>query len=302
MVGSLPRERTRDTAHKISKWSFQFVYVTYNVSINVFNRKGDNVFNRVSMFSGPMLHPKYSIERKTDPVDRAMDPNMLPILMCSTSTSTKCFYPQGSGPMVFAYIMWPHWKETISHFCDTLEIEEMSVLWNFSGIKGFKRSQRNQLSVQWNLHTHTHTLRLVSLWGHPEHTLLPNTLHTLQETATQPREATLQPRDFRGPALWPWGCPTAQRLPLQSPQHTQHTLASGTEHTHGTQHTQSAEQATGARLQDYKTEILPANRKHNAQKMQNTEKALDGKYREIAQRRQIQRKSLRKSLAKEYTA
>ena len=55
-----------------------------------------------------------------------------------------------------------------------------------------------------------YTLRLVSLWGRPEHTLhtlLPNTLHTLQETAIQPREATLQPRDFREAALRPGDCP-----------------------------------------------------------------------------------------------
>ena len=82
-----------------------------------------------------------------------------------------------------------------------------------------------------------YTLRLVSPWGRPEHTLhtlqpreatqLPNTLHStqhtlqgghptaqgLQETAIQPREATLQPRDFRRPPYSP------ERLPY-SPETT----------------------------------------------------------------------------------
>ena len=57
---------------------------------------------------------------------------------CYQSNQGECSYRQGSGPMIFVYIMWPHWKETISHFCDTLKI------WN-SG-----RNQRNQLSVLWN--------------------------------------------------------------------------------------------------------------------------------------------------------
>ena len=69
-----------------------------------------------------------------------------------------------------------------------------------------------------------HTLRLVSLWGRPEHTLLPNTLHSTQHT---PQEAALQPRDFRKPPYGPERLPYSQETTLQSPQHTQHTLASG---------------------------------------------------------------------------
>ena len=73
----------------------------------------------------------------------------------------------------------------------------------------------------------------------------------------------------------------AQRLPLQSPQRT---LASGRAYPWYPAYPASTKQTT--RLQ-----TLPANREHNAQKRQITEKALDGKYREIAQRRQIQRKA-----------
>ena len=100
--------------------------------------------------------------------------------------------------------------------------ENLPLLW-YLGNQFRRNQQSNQLSVLWNFFTHT--LRLVSPWGRPgnpayptaqrgypmarEHTLLPNTLHTawrgyptaqgLQETTIQPGEATLQPRDFRGP-------------------------------------------------------------------------------------------------------
>ena len=114
--------------------------------------------------------------------------------------------------------------------------------------------------------THTHTLRLVSPWRCPGHTLLPNTLHTLQEAA-------LWPRDFRRP---PYGLETA---PTVSPAYPAYPNLQA-EHTHGTQCTQPTRRPQGP---DYKTtrlQILPTNREHNAQRRQNTEKALDGKYRE----------------------
>ena len=77
----------------------------------------------------------------------------------------ECSYQQGSGPMLFVHIMWPPWKETISHFCDALK---MWIISNSVGIKRIRnqpsvflflwkffvpgRNQRNQ-SVQWNFCT-----------------------------------------------------------------------------------------------------------------------------------------------------
>ena len=75
--------------------------------------------------------------------------------------------------------------------------------------------------------THIHTLRLVSPWGRPGN---PADHHTAQR-----------------------GYPMAQRLPLQSPQHTQRTLSFRNRHTHGTQRTQPSRMPQGPhRLQDCK--------------------------------------------------
>ena len=116
--------------------------------------------------------------------------------------------------------------------------------------------------------THTHTLRLVSPWGRPGnpaypteghpmakgHTLLPNTVHSTQQTL---QEAALRPRDFRrlpySLERLPYspetsgGCPMARRLPLQSPQHT---LASGRAYPRYPAYPASTAQTT--RLQDCK--------------------------------------------------
>ena len=75
------------------------------------------------------------------------------------------------------------------------------------------------------------------------HTLLPNTQHTLQEAA-------LQPRDFKRPPYSPERLPYGQGLPY-SPQHTQHTLPSGIEHTQ--ECTAYPAMHKRLRLQDYKT-------------------------------------------------
>ena len=52
----------------------------------------------------------------------------------------ECSYRHGSGPMVFVYIMWPHWKE------DNLPLlwylENMSVLW---GIKGYLKESKESV-------------------------------------------------------------------------------------------------------------------------------------------------------------
>ena len=112
--------------------------------------------------------------------------------------------------MLFVYIMWPHWKENLLLLWYLGNVNPIQF---YEGIKCFCEIFRTQ--------NHTlYTLRLVSLWGCPEHILLPNTLHTFQETAIQPREATLQPRDFSRPPYGPrtsGSHPTAMRLPLQSP-------------------------------------------------------------------------------------
>ena len=125
------------------------------------------------------------------------------------------------------YIMW---------WINTLKGDNLPLLWYLGngqcyqivivikGIKGVRRTRIfNQLSVQWNFFVPIPftlrlviTLRLVSLWVCPEHTLLPNTLPNTQHTL---QEAALWPRDFR-------------RLPysqgIATTVHTQHTLASGT--------------------------------------------------------------------------
>ena len=139
---------------------------------------------------------------------------------------------QGSGPILHTS------RRTISHFCDTLK------MWNSVGIKSTRI-----LWYLWNwgnqvfceiFCTNTYTLRLVSPLGCPgnpayptaqrgypmarEHTLLPNTLPSTQQTIIQPREAALQPTDFRS-------CPMALRPPFgqeTTPTVSQHTLASGT--------------------------------------------------------------------------
>ena len=149
------------------------------------------------------------------------------------------------------------------------------------------RNQRNQLSVLWNFSypDHTHTLRLVSPWGRPEYTLHCPIQYTSRQHTPCPIGLPYSPGTSGGH-------PTAQRLPLQSPQHTQHTLASGRAYPWYPAYTVFKKSPRGHT--DYKTtrlQILPANREHKAQRRQNTEKALDGKYREIAQRRQIREKA-----------
>ena len=147
-----------------------------------------------------------------------------------------------------------------------------------------------------NFHTQAftlHTLRLVLLWGCPEHTLLPNTLHTawrgyptaqrLQETTIQPREATLWPTDFRRP---PYGQETA---PTVSPAYPAYPSFRN-RHTHGTQCTQPSRRPQEP---DYKTTRLHCQPTESIMprggKIQR--KPDRGKYREIAWRRQIQRKA-----------
>ena len=155
--------------------SFQFIYITQR-STNVTSTMLQCILLRGQIYgwdSGPMLHTNITYINK------------------------ECSISQWAVALILSmHIMW-QLKETISHFCDTLEIEEIKCfLWNF-------------LYPDPTLHT----LRLVSPWGcpgnpayptegHPMaqgHTLLPNTLHTLQETTIQPREATLWPTDFRRP-------------------------------------------------------------------------------------------------------
>ena len=122
----------------VSEFSVRICYIQY---YNVFNRKGGQSYGLVTVYTvapnitSTMLR---CVQSKEDGqiYRQGQWPNVtskyhtLPESVLSSST--ECSYRQGSGPVVFVYIMWPHWKETISHFCDTLEIEEMSVLWNFS--------------------------------------------------------------------------------------------------------------------------------------------------------------------------
>ena len=59
------------------------------------------------------------------------------------STSTKCSYRQGNGPILFVYIMWPHWKEGDRQSPTSVipwKLRKSSVLWNFSYLKESKES------------------------------------------------------------------------------------------------------------------------------------------------------------------
>ena len=108
----------------------------------------------------------------------------------------------------------------------------------------------------------------------------------LQETAIQPREATLQPRDFRRP---PYSQETAPTVSPAYPSFRQSIPMVPSVH--------SLQEGPRGQTTRHKT-ALQTNREHNAQRRQNTEKALDGKYREIAPRRQIQRKPSRGKVRK----
>ena len=179
---------------------------------------------------------------------------------------------QGSGPILHTS------RRTISHFCDTLK------MWNSVGIKSTRI-----LWYLWNwgnqvfceiFCTNTYTLRLVSPLGCPgnpayptaqrgypmarEHTLLPNTLPSTQQTIIQPREAALQPTDFR---RLPYG-PEATLRPGDYPYSLPAYPSFRNRHTHGTQHTQSSRKAPGAtqttRLHSQPTESIT----NNAQRRQ----------------------------------
>ena len=134
----------------------------------------------------------------------------------------ECSYRQGNGPMLFVHIIWPHWKETISHFCDTLEMWILSNFGRNQRIQRNQRTQRNQLSVLWNFSypnpETSLTLGIPKAYPIAQYTAYPSggypMAQGLKEIAIQPREATLQPRDFRRPPYGPgtsWGCHTAQR-------------------------------------------------------------------------------------------
>ena len=111
----------------------------------------------------------------------------------------------------------------------SIKEDNLPLLWYLENVNHIKNSvgikrTRNQQSIKWVFceifRTHNHTLRLVSPWGRPGHTLLPNTLHTLppREATLVPnaihstqhtlQEAALRPRDFRRPPYSPETAPT----------------------------------------------------------------------------------------------
>ena len=139
------------------------------------------------------------IERKSNITIRE-DKSMVRTM---TQCFIQCFYRQGSGPILhmlqrvfyqYNNIMWPPNERRISHFCDTLEIEEISVLWNFSYPYPYPET----------------SLTLGMPRAYP---ITQYTAHSLERLPYSTKTSG--------------NCHTAQRLPLQSPQHTQHTLASG---------------------------------------------------------------------------
>ena len=217
--------------------------------------------------NGPMFHTVFN-ERKTIPSDRAM------ALMCSIKEDNlpllwylgKCKI-YGGWIKVFSQI-WLHPMESKDQKESTIK-----------SVKCFC-----EIFHTLTFHTHTHTLRLVSPWGCPGNPAYPS-----GDMPLQPREATAcSPGTLRG-------CPMARRLPLQSPQHTQCTLASGRAYPWYPAYTVFSK-APGAHT-DYKTtrlQILPTTREHN--KMPRGGKIQinspeDGKYREKSPAEAIQRKT-----------
>ena len=152
----------------------------------------------------------------------------------------QCFYQQDSGPnIIYAYNM-------------TIEGDNLPLLWYLGWNWGNQvfceifvpgRNQRNQLNVLWKI-SYPNPETSLTL-GMPRHTLLPNTLHTLQE-------ATIQPRGL------PYSQETALTVSPANPVYP----SFRNRHTHGTQHTQSSRRPQGPhRLQDYKTANIASQQK-----------------------------------------
>ena len=145
-------------------------------------------------------------------------------------------------------------------------------MWNLGWIKGPKGINNQSVKC---------FVKFFVPWPYPAY---PETSLTLGT----PRDIPIAQYTAYSPERPPYSPETA---PTVSPAYPAYPKLQA-EHTHGTQHTQPTRRPQGP---DYKTtrlQILPANREHNAQRRQNTEKALDGKYRENSPEEANQRKSL----------
>ena len=237
-----------------SKWVFS-LYMLYSVlsmlrqvqcvqlredkqCYNAFNREDKSMVGAVAQY---YIHVQQRVLqcvqlRGGQTYDQDSDPNVsIPCFInwYNVFYQGECSYWQGSGPMLFVHIMWPPWKETISHFCDTLE------MWILS------KEKESSVLVKFFIPTHTlHTLRLVSPWGHPGNPAYPYSIHRRlpygpETSGGHPtaQRAALQPGDY------PYSLPAYPAYPSFRNRHT-----------HGTQHTQSSRRPQGPhRLQDYKT-------------------------------------------------
>ena len=195
-----------------------------------------------------------------------------------TSNGTKCSIEKRTNP-------WPGQWSNITY----IKEDNLPLLWYLENVKFCWNQKHKDSVIPLKLRkssvceifcTHTYTLRLVSPLGCPgnsayptaqrgypmarEHTLLPNTLPSTQQTIIQPREAALQPTDFR---RLPYG-PEATLRPGDYPYSLPAYPSFRNRHTHGTQHTQSSRKAPGAtqttRLHSQPTESIT----NNAQRRQ----------------------------------
>ena len=163
------------------------------------------------------------------------DPN---ISYCVLSTSTKCSYQQGSGPMLFVYIVQPHSKENLP------------LLWYLGnwGNQVFCEIFRTQTPYPETSLTLEMPRDIPLAQYIAQHTAYPSgscpMAQGLQENAIQPRETTLWPRDFM---RLPYSQKTA---PTVSPAYPVYSSFRN-RHAHGIQHTQPSGRPQGPhRLQD----------------------------------------------------
>ena len=296
--GHSPQKIVREVFSSINvttMYSIEFpvtVRIYYSVSIDRAVAQYYIYYKECS--SSYVLHPMCSIKRWTNLVVRTMT---LIFHTVFYRLVRQVFLVTGQSPNVICVYNVTTLKETISHFCDTLENvkfmeDESKCSVKFDCTQWNQRTKKNQQSNQLSVFVKffipwpypTHTLRLVSPWGCPGNPAYPS-----GDMPLQPREATAcSPGTLRGH-------PMARRLPLQSPQHTQCTLASGRAYPWYPAYTVFSK-APGAHT-DYKTtrlQILPTTREHN--KMPRGGKIQinspeDGKYREKSPAEAIQRKT-----------
>ena len=140
---SLPWGRTRGTApHQTntkhdSKWVFS-LYTLHTAFYQCYNSGTMCPIGRTNLWLGQWPSITY--------INKECSISQYNVTMCSIKKRTTLWLGQWPSVTCKCHINQyseSYWKETISHFCDTLE------MWILSNSVGIKRT-RNQLSVQWN--------------------------------------------------------------------------------------------------------------------------------------------------------